>query len=90
MIEQTLELRGIPLSHLLSYLIECGGTAKSDTLPIFVTGDGWQAEILREETVTITSRFRVTAVFIHFTAADEASFTRLMERFRLKVLRVGG
>ncbi|MDF2681692.1 MAG: hypothetical protein K0R47_2882 [Brevibacillus sp.] len=90
MIEQTMELRGIPLSHLATYLIECGGVAKSEALPILVVGDHWQAEILREERVTITSRFHVNAVFIHFSATDERSFERLMNQFRIKVMRVGG
>lgn len=90
MFEQTMELRGIPLSHLVSYLIECKGSAKSDTLPILVEGDRWQAELLREETVTVTSRFHVNAVFIRFSAADEETFARLMKRFRVKVMRVGG
>ncbi|KQL48595.1 hypothetical protein AN963_01970 [Brevibacillus choshinensis] len=90
MIEQTMELRGIPLPHLVSYLIECGGAAKSEVLPILVKGDRWQAVLLREETVTITSRFQVNAVFIYFSATDEDSFERLMKQFRVKVMRVGG
>lgn len=90
MIEQTMELRGIPLSHLVSYLIECGGAAKSESLPIRVEGDQWRAVVLREEKVTITTRFQVNAVFIHFSATDEECFTQLMKRFRIKVMRVGG
>jgi hypothetical protein len=97
MAEQLLELRGIPLSQLLTYLRECAGQAETAadslaeaTLPLLVRTDEWQAEILREELVTITSRFHVNAVFIHFTAASEEILSRLLARFRIKVMRVGG
>ncbi|MGG1661904.1 hypothetical protein [Brevibacillus sp. NRS-1366] len=90
MFEKTLEIRGIPVTHLVSYLVECGGIVQSENGPIIVVGEGWQAEMLREETVTITSRFLVNAVFIHFRSDDEERFSRLMKQFRMKVLRVGG
>jgi hypothetical protein len=98
MIEQTMELRGIRISHLMTYLIECGGQTVGqveedpdrNALPLLIGTDQWQAEIMREETVTITSRFHVNAVFIRFTSEDEAVLSRLLERFRLKVIRVGG
>ncbi|USG64305.1 hypothetical protein NDK47_19395 [Brevibacillus ruminantium] len=93
MVEETLELRGIPLSHLITYLEECGGKRLGGTdnaLPITIRGEGWQAEVQREETVTITSRFHVQAVFIHVRAHDQPSFDRLLKQFRMKVLRVGG
>ncbi|WP_338461963.1 hypothetical protein V5G20_20235 [Brevibacillus borstelensis] len=90
MAEQTVELRGIPLSHLITYLAECGGVPLGDTLPITVRGERWQAELLREETIPITSRFKVQAVFIRFQADDQGTLDRLWERFRIKVLRVGG
>lgn len=98
MVEQTLELRGIPLSHLHAYLMECADqradTASNERgaepLPLVVSTDEWQAEILREEVVPITSRFHVNAVFIRFTAAEEEELSRLLARFRVKVMRVGG
>lgn len=90
MCEQTLEIRGIPVSHLVLYLTECGGEPQSRTMPITVEGDRWMAELLREETVTITSRFQVNAVFIRFSSDDEKAFAHLLERFRIKVMRVGG
>ncbi|GED32535.1 hypothetical protein P9G84_21600 [Brevibacillus centrosporus] len=90
MIEKVMELRGIPVSALVTYLTECGGEAKSESLPIQVVGDQWQAEVLREERVRITSRFHVNAVFIRITALERESFDRLMAQFRLKVMRVGG
>jgi hypothetical protein len=90
MIEKVMELRGIPVSALVTYLTECGGEAKSESLPIQVVGDQWQAEILREEQVKITSRFHVNTVFIRMTALGPESFERVMAQFRLKILRVGG
>ncbi|WP_400164294.1 hypothetical protein ACAF76_015435 [Brevibacillus sp. TJ4] len=98
MVEQTLELRGISLTQLATYLRECAGQTDADagsasekiTLPLCVNSGEWQAEMLREEVVTITSRFHVNAVFIRFTAADEAILSRVLDRFRIKVLRVGG
>ena len=102
MIEETLELRGIPLSHLVTYLIECGGAphgdaavdragkALSDTLPLTIRGEGWEADVLREETVSITSRFHVQAVFIRFRAEEEERLAPVLKQFRVKVLRVGG
>ncbi|MGO0061343.1 hypothetical protein ACTID9_15195 [Brevibacillus fluminis] len=91
MIEQTLELRGIPLPHLITYLMECGGQKPGDeTLPATVEGEGWLAVVLREETVTITKRFHVNAVFISFQADDEAILANLLARFKVKVTRVGG
>jgi hypothetical protein len=90
MAEQILELRGIPLSHLVTYLIECGGGPPDESMPVIIRGNRWQAEVLREETVPITSRFYVNAVFIRFRADDDQVLNRLLERFRIKVLRVGG
>jgi hypothetical protein len=90
MAEHILELRGIPLSHLVTYLVECGAEPPDETVPIVVRGHGWQAEVLREETVRITSRFHVNAVFIRFHADDDHTMNRLLDRFRIKVMRVGG
>ncbi|GED69507.1 hypothetical protein BRE01_32090 [Brevibacillus reuszeri] len=88
--DQTLEIRGIPVTHLVTYLVECGGSVQSDSWPISVLGDCWQADLLREETVTITSRFHVNAVFVRFRCDDEERFAPIMKRFRTKLLRVGG
>jgi hypothetical protein len=88
--EQTMEIRGIPLSHLVAYLVECGGEPQSEDMPIIIRGDRWEAEMLREETVTITSRFHVNAVFIRFSSDDDGVFANLMDRFRIKVMRVRG
>lgn len=98
MVEHTMELRGIRIAHLMTYLIECGGQVVGqvgeapdrEALPLLVRSDQWSAQIMREETVTITSRFHVNAVYIHFTSEEEGVLSRLLERFRLKVIRVGG
>ncbi|MGE5701258.1 MAG: hypothetical protein ACM32O_01910 [Clostridia bacterium] len=90
MVEKSLELRGIPLSHLVMYLTECGGKPSGQDLPLVVHGERWQAEVLREETVTITSRFHVNAVFITFRADDANELEQLLGRFTIKVRRVGG
>lgn len=90
MAEQMMELRGIPISHLVDYLLECGGRKLTDSLPIQIDGERWQAEIVREESVQITSLFHVNAVFIRFTALSEHDLNELLARFRIKVLRVGG
>jgi len=96
--EQTLELRGIRISHLLTYLVECGGKIigqaadepEREDLPLVIVGNEWQAELMREETVAITSRFHVNAVFIRFTSEQESVLAELLQRFRIKVIRVGG
>lgn len=88
--EQTLEFRGIPVQTLIAYLRELGGAADSVQLPATLQGDGWQAIILREEMVTITSRFQVNAVFIRFAAVSEERLTDLLRAFRMKTMRVGG
>jgi len=98
MYEHTMELRGIPLSQLVDYLNECAGrlavadnwTDEAVQLPLRIQTGEWQAEILREEIVTITSRFHVNAVFIRFAAKEEEALSRLLARFRTKVIRVGG
>lgn len=88
--QQLLEFRGIPLPHLATYLSECGGVSNSTALPLFFAGDGWSAAILEEKEVEITSRFRVNAVFIQFSAESEEQLADLLNRFRKKTRRVGG
>jgi hypothetical protein len=90
MAEKTLEFRGIPLRQLIGYLLECGGKQRTDRFPLLFHGDQWQAEILREEDVQITSRFLVNAVFIRFRAHSPEALDRLIAAYRKKSLRVGG
>lgn len=90
MAEKTLEFRGIPLNHLITYLLECKGAQCSDQFPILVKGDHWQAELLREEVVQITSLFSVNAVFIRFNAGSEEALEQVIAMFRKKTLRIGG
>jgi hypothetical protein len=86
--EATLEFRGIPARQLIAYLQELGGQQVHASSPIL--GDGWEAEVLREEEVQITSRFRVNAVFIRFRAETEEKLAQLLAALRKKTMRVGG
>lgn len=90
MIEKTLEFRGISLGQLMDYLLECGAKPCSDRLPYLFAGEQWQAEILREEEVQITSRFQVNAVFIRFQANTQEMLDFVIASYRKKTLRVGG
>jgi len=90
MVEKILEIRGIPLEHLVIYLRELKGDPTSSELPMIVKGDNWQAELLREEEVQITSRFHVNAVFIRFTAVSVEILDQLLSKFRKKTMRIGG
>lgn len=90
MAEKTLEFRGIPLNHLIGYVEELGASQSTDEFPIIFEGKGWQAVILREEEVPITSTFRVNAVHIRFQAEAESAVESLIARFRKKTFRAGG
>jgi hypothetical protein len=90
MVEMVLEIRGTPLSILISYLEELDGLTQAVELPMVFNGPNWSAEIESEENVQITSRFYVNAVHIRFSAPDESKLAELIARFRKKTLRVGG
>ncbi len=90
MAEQILEFRGIPLSLLIDFCKELNASQHGQEFPVLMTADDWQIELLREETVRITSTFHVNAVFIRFTAHSEECLGRLLASFRKKTLRVGG
>ncbi|MFM1651817.1 hypothetical protein ACI7RC_06925 [Brevibacillus sp. B_LB10_24] len=87
---KNLEIRGIPLSQLTSYLRELGGEQHTDRFPVLISGDKWQAELLGQEEVAITSRFRVNAVFLVFKSPSEVVLDQVVARFRKKTMRVGG
>jgi hypothetical protein len=86
--EVTLEIRGISVNQLVTYLLELGG-AQQDSVYL-VRGANWDAELIREEEKQITSRFRVNAVFIRFRADTEEQLNQLLASFRKKTMRVGG
>lgn len=90
MVEQTLEIRGIPLSQICTYLNELGGLQQTVTFPILFTNEDWSGEILYEVEVQITSRFSVNAIHIHFTSADEPILEEIIRNFRKKTMRIGG
>lgn len=90
MIEKTLEFRGIRLSHLIDYLAELEAAQTSSDFPITFTGAGWQATVLKEEELTITSTFKVNAVHICFAAESQAGLDAVIASYRKKTTRAGG
>lgn len=88
--EKTLEFRGIPLSHLLDYFMELGGTLESTQLPYLFKGPYWQSQILNEEQVRITSTFFVNAVHIHFQTETADQLEEIIAQYRKKTFRAGG
>lgn len=85
-----LEFRGIKLSHLQEYFLELGGTQVTDRFPIHFEGENWQAAILSEQEVKITSTFIVNAVHIRFSAKQKEKLDDLIKQYRLKTTRIGG
>jgi len=90
MAEKVLEFRGIPLAQLIEYFHELGGTGFTSSLPISIKSDRWQVEVICENMVSITSTFKVNAVFIRFAAPNEEALAEIIARYRKKTLRVGG
>lgn len=90
MIEKTLEFRGIPLSHLLSYFQELDGIMEFKQLPVPIQGPYWQSEVLSEEQVRITSTFQVNAVHICFRAKTVEQLEQIIAQYRKKTFRAGG
>jgi hypothetical protein len=90
MVEQTLEFRGIRLEHLIDYLKELQAVQQTFEPPYVFNGPGWQADILKEEQVQITSRFSVNAVFIRFEAPTEEELQHVITAYRRKTFRAGG
>ncbi|MDF2961670.1 MAG: hypothetical protein K0S39_3405 [Paenibacillus sp.] len=90
MAELTLEFRGIRLEHLISYLKELQGIQQNFEFPYMFHGPSWQANILSEAQMLVTSRFRVNAVFIRFEAPDDEELHDVITAFRRKTFRAGG
>lgn len=94
--EKTLEFRGILLSHHLLYLTELGapielGSVSSADLPqTWPLNEDWQVEVIQEKEVTITSTFKVNAVFIRFLATTQERLDALIASYRKKTFRAGG
>ncbi len=90
MTEINLEFRGIRLQVLGGYLEELGGNRKTNSFPFVYEGDGWSAQILREEEITFTAVFKVNAVHIRFFAENDKVLEELIKKYRYKTIRVGG
>lgn len=85
-----LEFRGINRTHLAMYLEELGGRLITDSFPYIYEADDWKGEILGEEEKTITSTFKVNAVYIRFNAEEEDKLNEIIKKYRYKTTRVGG
>jgi hypothetical protein len=90
MLEKTLEFRGIRLEHLMNYLKELKAVQQTLDYPFMFIGPDWQASIMREEQIRITSRFFVNAVFIRFEAPNEEILQDAIAAYRKKTFRAGG
>jgi hypothetical protein len=90
MTDVNLEFRGIRLQDLGMYLEELGGNRKTNSFPFIYEGDGWSAQILREEEITFTAVFKVNAVHIRFSAENDKVMDELLKKYRYKTIRVGG
>lgn len=86
---ETLEFRGINISHLKQYFIELGGQPSKENDNRFI-GDGWYGEILSEGEVMFTPVFKVNTVIILFTAENKDDLKSHLKNYRYKTTRVGG
>lgn len=90
MLEQELEFRGINRKHLGMYFEELGGKQITDQFPYIYKSDDWYGEIVGEEELSITSTFKVNAVYIRFYALDDMTLKELIKSYRVKTRRIGG
>lgn len=90
MLEQELEFRGINRKHLGMYFEELGGKQITDQFPYIYKSDDWYGEIVGEEELSITSTFKVNAVYIRFYALDDRTLKELIKSYRVKTRRIGG
>jgi hypothetical protein len=89
-VSRDLEFRGINRAHLGMYFEELGGRRLTDFFPFVYEGDGWRGEVLSEEEISFTSTFKVNAVFVRFSAANDEQLNKLIKNYRYKTTRVGG
>ena len=90
MLQQELEFRGINREHLGMYFEELGGKQITDHFPYVYQAKDWYGEIVYEEEISITSTFKVNAVYIRFYASDEITLNQLIKDYRVKTRRIGG
>ena len=88
MYEETLEIRGINRSDLISYLIAIGGQQKGmDTNIVF--DEQWHAVVSNEQFFRFLQS-DVPKVFVTFVSEDENILKGIIEKFRKKTFRAGG
>jgi hypothetical protein len=92
MVSRELEFRGINRRELELYFVELGGKrlGTAGEFPIVFQADGWEGRILSEEEIAFTAVFKVNAVKVRFSAADEPGLEELIKNYRYKTTRVGG
>lgn len=90
MLVKELEFRGIRKEHLGMYFEELGAKKVTDSFPYTYSAENWSGQILSEEIITITSTFKVNAVFVRFCTESESALEELIKKYRYKTSRVGG
>lgn len=85
MIQQTRELRGVPLWLLKAYLIEIGG---AELEPDLVQGRGWKIQLVQLADFQVGA-IRVGQVLLELEAESEI-YPALNEALDKKLLRAGG
>lgn len=92
MYEQELEVRGIPRSHIISYLREIGAETNANDDPehgLTLMAEKWKAHVKPEDHLSFSSVFIIPRMYVHFSGSqhevEEAVF-----RFRRKITRAGG
>ncbi|WP_423801476.1 hypothetical protein [Neobacillus sp. SAB-20_R2A] len=90
MLVKELEFRGIRKEHLGMYFEELGAEKVTDSFPYTYSAEYWSGQILSEEIITITSTFKVNAVFVRFCAESESALEELIKKYRYKTSRAGG
>jgi hypothetical protein len=90
MLQQELEFRGINREHLGIYFEELGGKQITDHFPYVYQSKDWYGEIVYEEEISITSTFKVNAVYVRFYASDDITLNQLIKDYRVKTRRIGG
>lgn len=90
MLVKELEFRGIRKEHLGMYFEELGAEKVTDCFPYTYSAEGWTGQILSEEIISITSTFKVNAVFVRFSAESASALEELIKKYRYKTSRVGG
>ncbi|HEY8910828.1 MAG TPA: hypothetical protein VIM51_11195 [Desulfosporosinus sp.] len=85
LIEQTLEMRGMPHRDLEEYFLSIGG--KQAELGTYVFSN-WKVELKEEQCLTMGS-LHIPATFVTFRVEEE-DWPRIVDAFHLRFLSAGG